>query len=234
MKAFTLIFALFFSLCSFANNIIINGTRFIFSSDDKEITINMTNAANRPAIAQAWLDNGDPKETPGTIIVPFQISPPVARVEAKAGQALRIKLIDKYSLPTDRESLWWLNILDIPPMNKVEDEKDKNTLQLAIRSRFKFIYRPINLGKPELAVGQLIFKTNGKKLIISNPTPFFITITKIAENHNYLYLNSSAIMLAPKSTKTIQLDKILKHGETLVINNINDYGSIKVNKIIVK
>ncbi|WP_392564998.1 fimbrial biogenesis chaperone [Orbus wheelerorum] len=234
MKAYTLIFALFFSFCSFANNIIINGTRFIFSSDDKEITINMTNLADRPAIAQAWLDNGDPKEAPGTIIVPFQISPPVARVEAKAGQALRIKLIDKDSLPTDRESLWWLNILDIPPMNKVEDEKDKNTLQLAIRSRFKFIYRPINLGKPELAVGQLIFKTNGKKLTINNPTPFFITITKIAENHNYLYLNSSAIMLAPKSTKTIQLDKILKHGETLIIDNINDYGSIKVNKIIVK
>jgi len=234
VKAFTLIFALFFSLCSFASNIIINGTRFIFPANEKEITINMTNSADRPAIAQAWLDNGNPQETPDTIKTPFQITPPVSRIEAKGGQALRIKLMNNDSLAKDRETLWWLNVLDIPPMNNAENQNENNTLQLAIRSRFKFIYRPTGLGKQELAAKKLIFKTNGKKLTIDNPTPFYITVTKIAENNKNKSLNDKAIMIAPKSIETVQLSKALNSGETLIITNINDYGSGVTSKIIIK
>ncbi|WP_392560870.1 molecular chaperone [Orbus sturtevantii] len=230
MKAFTLIFALLFSFYSLAGNIIINGTRFIFHENAKEITINMMNSADRPAVAQVWLDNGDEQNSPEMITIPFQITPPVAKIEAKGGQALRIKMLDKEHLPTDRESLWWLNVLDIPPMNTDEI----NALQLAIKSRFKFIYRPTNLGKPELAIKQLIFKANNKELTIENSTPFYITIIKITENNKKAYLNNEAIMLAPKSTETIRLNKALRSGETLIVSNINDYGSTIASKIIVK
>ena len=40
-------------------------------------------------------------------------------------------------LPSDRESLFWLNIMEIPL--KVEDP---NSVQFAIRQRLKLFYRP--------------------------------------------------------------------------------------------
>ncbi|MBC8653679.1 fimbria/pilus periplasmic chaperone, partial [Providencia vermicola] len=211
MKAIVFIFCFIFSMHSFANNIIVNGTRFIYPGNEKEITVQLNNTADRPAIAQAWLDTGDASETPDTIKTPFQITPPISRVEAKGGQTLRIKLMDKGSIPQDRESLWWLNILDIPPMAKAKEGDSQNVLQLAIRSRFKFFYRPAGLSSRELAPEQLVIKANGKSIIIDNPTPYYITITKISTDGKS-GLNEKTILLEPKSQTTVELKQAVRSG----------------------
>lgn len=218
---------------SFANNIIVNGTRFIYPGNEKEITVQLNNTADRPAIAQAWLDTGDASETPDTIKTPFQITPPISRVEAKGGQTLRIKLMDKGSIPQDRESLWWLNILDIPPMAKGKENESQNVLQLAIRSRFKFFYRPTGLGSRELAPEQLIVKSSGKNIILDNPTPYYITVTKISTDGKPA-LNEKTVLLEPKSQTTVELKQAVRTGSNIVINNINDYGSDIAVKTTVK
>ncbi|WP_275074788.1 fimbrial biogenesis chaperone [Providencia rettgeri] len=233
MKAIVFIFCFIFSMHSFANNIIVNGTRFIYPGNEKEITVQLNNTADRPAIAQAWLDTGDASETPDTIKTPFQITPPISRVEAKGGQTLRIKLIDKGSIPQDRESLWWLNILDIPPVAKGKDGDNQNVLQLAIRSRFKFFYRPTGLGSRELAPEQLVIKSSGKNIIIDNPTPYYITVTKISTDGES-GLNDKTVLLEPKSQTTVELIQAVRSGSNIVINNINDYGSDIAVKTTVK
>ncbi|GAB1438904.1 molecular chaperone [Providencia sp.] len=233
MKAIVFICSLIFSVSSFANNIIVNGTRFIYPGDEKEITVQLNNTSDRPAVAQAWLDNGDASETPDTIKTPFQITPPISRVEAKGGQTLRIKLMDKASVPQDRESLWWLNILDIPPTAKAKDGQSQNVLQLAIRSRFKFLYRPSGLSSRQLAPEELIIKASGKNIIIENPTPYFITITKISIDGK-TGLNSKTILLEPKNQKTVELTQAINPGSSVVINNINDYGSDIAVKLTAK
>ncbi|MDD9339556.1 MAG: fimbria/pilus periplasmic chaperone [Providencia heimbachae] len=233
MKVIAFIFCFIFSMYSFANNIIVNGTRFIYPGNEKEITVQLNNTADRPAVAQAWLDTGDASETPDTIKIPFQITPPISRIEAKGGQTLRIKLMNKASVAQDRESLWWLNILDIPPMVKAKNGESQNVLQLAIRSRFKFFYRPAGLSSRELAPEQLVVKTNGKNIIIDNPTPYFITVTKISTDGKTA-LNEKTALLAPKSESIVMLKQALKSGSNIVINNINDYGSDIAVKTTVK
>ncbi|WP_272517376.1 fimbrial biogenesis chaperone [Providencia sp. PROV179] len=224
MKAIVLACCFIFSINSFANNIIVNGTRFIYPGDEKEITVQLSNTAKRPAVAQAWLDTGNASETPDTIKTPFQITPPVSRVEAKGGQNLRIKLMDKGQIPQDRESLWWLNILDIPPTVKGKDGEMQNVLQLAIRSRFKFFYRPVGLGSRELAPEQLVIKTNGKNIVIENPTPFYITVTKISTDGK-VGLTDKTVLIEPKNQTLVELKQAIKSGSKVVVNNINDYGS---------
>lgn len=224
MKAIVLACCFIFSINSFANNIIVNGTRFIYPGDEKEITVQLSNTAERPAVAQAWLDTGNASETPDTIKTPFQITPPVSRVEAKGGQNLRIKLMDKGRIPQDRESLWWLNILDIPPTVKGKDGEMQNVLQLAIRSRFKFFYRPVGLGSRELAPEQLVIKTNGKNIVIENPTPFYITVTKISTDGK-VALTDKTVLIEPKNQTLVELKQAIKSGSKVVVNNINDYGS---------
>lgn len=102
MKIFIYLLALFALSTAHANNIIVNGTRFIYSEDSAEITIQMTNTGNYPSLAQVWLDEGNPEKLPEEISTPFIISPPIARVDAGNGQSLRIKkqLIKILSPPT--------------------------------------------------------------------------------------------------------------------------------------
>lgn len=226
------IFLLSISHVAFADNIIVNGTRFIYTENDKEITVQLNNTANRPAVAQIWLDVGDPKALPETIKTPFQIMPPISKLSANGGQTIRIKLVDKSSLPTDKETLYWLNLLDIPPITKAEKDAEQNMLQLAIRSRFKFMYRPNKLGSRELAPEQLQVFTGNKNIQIKNPTPFFITITTI--NMEKKTLNREAFMLAPNESQTIQINGTVNSGDNLTINNINDYGAEVPAKIKVK
>ena len=233
MKFIALFFCFIFSFSASANNIIANGTRFIYPGNEREITVQLSNSADRPALAQAWLDNGDPNATPDTIVTPFLITPPISRVDAKSGQTLRIKLANKSGLATNKESLWWLNILEIPPSNAGRQQEGQNVLQLAIRSRFKFFYRPSGLGNRDAAPQQLVLKAAGNSLTLTNPTPFYITVTKVSRDGKTA-LNDRTLMLAPQSSDTLKAKAAFNAGETLIINNINDYGSDVAIKLAVK
>lgn len=214
----TLLFT--FSFYSSCDNIIVNGTRFIYDENDNEITIQLNNLADRPAIAQAWLDIGDSNASPESIKTPFQLTPPISRLSSRGGQFIRIKLINNVNLPKDKESLFWLNILDIPPITK---NNSNNVLQLAIRSRFKLIYRPAGLIDRNIAQEKLTAKQVMDKLILTNPTPYYITIKNIISDKEDILLES-AIMLLPYSNESIEIgEKII--NEKITINNINDYGA---------
>jgi chaperone protein EcpD len=55
-------------------------------------------------------------------------------------------------VPQDRESVFWLNVLEIPP----KPVGKANHIQLTVRSRLKLFYRPAGLaGSPKAAVAQL-------------------------------------------------------------------------------
>lgn len=214
---------LFLFRISFADNIIVNGTRFIYPESDKEITIQFNNTADRPAVAQVWLDEGDPDALPEMIKTPFQITPPISKLSANGGQTIRVKLINKSQLATNKETLYWLNLLDIPPITKTEKDAEQNMLQLAIRSRFKFMYRPNNLGNRDLAPEKIQIFSGDGSVNIKNPTPFFITITTV--NSEQKTLNISPFMLSPNSSQQLKINGKISFGENIVINNINDYGA---------
>ena len=41
--------------------IVIHGTRVIYPSDAREVTLQVSNNGSKPALVQAWIDEGDPK-----------------------------------------------------------------------------------------------------------------------------------------------------------------------------
>lgn len=233
MKHIAFLLCAIFSFAASANNIIVNGTRFIYPGNEKEITVQLSNTADRPALAQAWLDNGNADATPDTITTPFIITPPISRVDAKSGQTLRIKLGSGAGLAKDKETLWWLNILEIPPVTASQKDEGQNVLQLAIRSRFKFIYRPTGLGNRDAAAEKLVLSSRGSALSIANPTPFYITVSRIARKDGKA-LNDKTVMIAPRASQTITLSSAVRQGDALSVNNINDYGADVAVNITVK
>lgn len=226
MKIIVSLVAVFSIYATHASNIIVNGTRFIYSEDVAEITIQMTNTGKSPSLAQVWLDEGNPDKLPEEISTPFIISPPIVRVDAGNGQSLRIKkAADKYIAAKDRESLWWLNMLDIPSVDKNNITGDSALLNLAIRSRFKFIWRPSGLGDRQNAESKVEIIANHRDLTLVNPTPFFITIADVvtASGHGLL---SEGVMVAPKSRTHIIAKQNVERGEAVVLQAISDYGGI--------
>ncbi|QBX82026.1 molecular chaperone [Citrobacter tructae] len=226
MKIIITILVLFFVNTALANNIIVNGTRFIYSEESSEITIQMTNTNQSPSLAQIWLDEGDPNKLPEEITTPFIISPPIARIDAGNGQSLRIKkAADKRIVATDRESLWWLNILDIPSVDKSKVTENSSMLNLAIRSRFKFFWRPAGLGERQNAESKMAILSNNGDITLVNPTPFFITVANIVTTSGNRLLEEGA-MVPPKSRTDITLKQKVRKGEPVVLQAISDYGSV--------
>ncbi len=89
------------------------GTRFIYPAGVSALTIRVGNVGTRPALVQAWLDRGDETADPSAVTVPFILSPPLLRMDPQETQALQLRHTGE-PLPDDRESLFWVNLLEVP------------------------------------------------------------------------------------------------------------------------
>ena len=162
--------------------IVINGTRIIFPGDKNEVTVKLTEESKKvPGLAKMWLDTGDQNASPDTLKVPFDITPPAQRIEPGHSQSVRIIFTgDANELPKDRESVFWFNMLDVPP--KKAHSKTSSTLQFAFDTRIKLFYRPAGLpGTPELAMKglkwTLVKQGDGYALKVENPSPYFVSMS---------------------------------------------------------
>jgi len=135
-------------------SVTIIGTRVIYPASEKEVTVRLDNRGDQPALVQAWIDNGNPNEAVDKINVPFVLLPPVFRMEANKGQTLRI-VFTGANLPANKESIFWLNVLDIPPRDK--SLANQNQLQMAIRSRIKlFIVQLSSITRRPIKLRQVL------------------------------------------------------------------------------
>lgn len=50
------------------------------------------------------------------------LTPPVAKIGANSGQQVKIKIMPN-KLPTNKESIFYLNVLDIPPNSPEQEGK---------------------------------------------------------------------------------------------------------------
>jgi chaperone protein EcpD len=165
-------------------SVTIGGTRVVYPLDQREVTVKLNNDSSHPALVQVWIDDGRADASPADIKVPFIITPPIFRMDAGKSQTLRV-MYGGEPLPQDRETVYWLNVLDIPP--KVQAEPDRNTLQLAYRTRIKMFVRPLKLpGTPEDAPQRLEWRIvhaqadgNGDALAISNPTAYHVSFSEL-------------------------------------------------------
>jgi P pilus assembly chaperone PapD len=165
---------------------------------------------------------------------PFLITPPLFRMEPNHDQSLRILFTHSdQPLPTDRESVFWLNVLEVPPKPSGPQFQDKNYLQLAIRSRLKLFYRPAGLpGDPAKAAGALTFKATeaagSAALVVHNPTPFYVTLGRISIDVGGSSHKVETGMVAPLSDLHLAIADLKQApgaGSAIQYDSINDYGA---------
>lgn len=168
---------IFMGISSAKASVIMTGSRIIYSAGEKEHSIQLTNKDNFPNAVQVWLDSSDAQSTPETGRAPFIVTPPFFRMEANAGQTLRLKYTGS-GLPTNKESVFYLNFLQVPPVNKAEKS---NKMLVLMRNRIKIFYRPESItGSVDQVSSALTFsvRQRGKDVVVTgkNPTGFYATI----------------------------------------------------------
>ncbi|QNP47708.1 fimbrial biogenesis chaperone [Diaphorobacter aerolatus] len=118
----------------------VNMTRVVISEKAGEAVPQLNNAGRQPILFQLWIDKGDASVAPETLDVPFVVDHPVFRLDAGKSKGVRIIVDPAQSrLPHDRESLFWLNVLEVPARSAANEN---NRVQWAFHSRMKLIYRP--------------------------------------------------------------------------------------------
>lgn len=215
-------------------SVVLNGTRVIYPEAEPETTLKLTNDSEVPALVQAWIDDGNLNATPEDTKTPFMLAPPLFRLDGKKGQTLRIVYLGD-ALPRDRESLFWLNVLEVPPMAADDGGAAANSLQLAFRSRIKLMFRPKDLpgdagAAPFSVTWRLARKDDGKQVLkATNPTAYHVTFTTVeATAQGHTFSNDAGAMAAPGETIEFPIgDTPAVSGEpdTVRFTTIDDYGA---------
>lgn len=231
MKISTVLTSVFVATALLASSVqaavTIYKTRVVFPGDEKMVVRNVYNLDTKtPFLVQAWVsDAQDNKLTGGPLVV----LPPVMRIEANGKNQLRIQALPGANLlRQDRETLFYLHILEIPPKSE-----QANTLQLAQETRMKLFYRPAGLKEgvvhgenPQIDNVTITRNADSGITQINNPTPYYLSVSDILKGKGSKPVEGfKPVMVSPMDTASILIspEQLGKHP---VISYINDYGVV--------
>lgn len=213
---------------SFAS-VVMTGTRVIYPGGAKERSIQFTNQDDAPSVIQIWIDSGNADSTPETADAPFVVTPPVFRIEPKSGQTARLIFTGK-DLPQDRESVFFINTVQIPAMNTADAERNK--MLLLLRNRIKLFYRPTGIaGDPERATDKLSFSVERDgadwKITATNDSAFHVSLVDARITGAGEDIVLAPDMIAPKASFDWRIKSsanLASAGRSISFKFVNDYG----------
>lgn len=210
-----------------AANVIIASTRVVFPADQAEVTVKLSNVGSTPSLVQAWVDDGRPQAQVQELQVPFDVMPAMFRLDAGQGQSLRL-FHGGDALPADRESLYWLNVLEVPPKGS------GNALQVALRSRIKLLYRPAGL--PGKAVDahrritwELLREGPHWVLTASNASPYVVNLARVTvEQASQAPVQLGPNHVLPFASTRFSVERLAGQSTArLHYAFIDDYGAVR-------
>lgn len=188
--------------------VVTGGTRLIYPGGKKESSLSITNNDATPYLIQSWVESNKGA-------APFLLTPPLFRLEGE--QQTRLRVIYSGGLPENKESMFWMNIKAIPSS---QAKAGANTLQIAIKTRIKLIYRPKSVeGTPEMVTEQLRWTRSGNTLQVMNPTAFYMNFAEVKVGGAEV---KEANWVGPGETARFQLPGV--SAGALQWKLINDYG----------
>lgn len=201
----------------------ISSTRVVFDSDQRSVSIIVANPSDKTFAVQTWVNTAaDDTVTQ----VPFIPSPPLFRLNPGKQQQVQINGLPN-SLPTDRESVFYFNVQEIPQV----EASQGNVLNIALRTRIKLFYRPSSLkNNPLTELKNLrwsLHQVDGQAhLQVENPTPFHVSFSRIeVTGTGQSQKLTSAAMVEPFASRRYALSGIRSAADLHVeFSAINDYG----------
>lgn len=219
-----LLFSFYFLSLQVYAGIMPSQSRVIYHAGDKDQSLMLVNTNDYPVIVQNWVDNGE--GTPDAKDIPFVSIPPVFRLEKSDVRGIRI-IYNNTSLPQDRESLYWLNIYEIPPEKK--DINPDNSILVTMNTQIKVLFRPEGVTqKPEEAIKRVTCRRQTSSVIeCNNPSPIHLSVVDMklhTRNGKTQNATGSDFMLTPKSKKTFTFNESNEVATKIDMVYLNDTG----------
>ncbi|HAI5421317.1 TPA: fimbrial chaperone [Escherichia coli] len=200
---------------------VLSGTRFVYEEGKKNLSFEVTNNADKTYGGQVWIENT--YQDNGVYMVP---QPPFFKMSPKQKQIIRIMNTDT-NLPKDRESLFWLNVQEVPPKPEVKNGEG-SVLAIAMNTRVKLIYRPASIkdGRKN-AEKQLKLEQRGSDTWLKNPTPYYMAVVNMKHDGKDVALSDKVMkdIAQLKPFSEVNLGK--KVGGKVSVDAINDWGGVQ-------
>ncbi|UGS41330.1 molecular chaperone [Pseudocitrobacter corydidari] len=190
-------------------------TRVIYNESDRQSTVRLINSGKDDYyLVQSWINQTENEDSPRANN--FIITPPVFKFLPESENTLLIKALNE-NFPSDRESLFFLNVKAIP----ATDSSVKNKITFATKSVIKLIYRPKSLNAQDAANAwkKLEITAQPGKVTLRNPTPYVINLGVLMVNGR-----SEKISYAPPFGEYTVTLKDNARVTSVEYNVISDFG----------
>jgi P pilus assembly chaperone PapD len=207
--------------------VVIESSRVVYPSNSSGETLVVVNPQAYPILVQTKVvsESKDKK-------APFFVTPPLFRLDSAQRYSLRITKTG--NIPEDKESLYWICVKGIPPkaddlwakdmLDNTESHRGVGVkLNISIDNCIKLITRPGKINNNMLEhAGNIIWRRDGKDLIASNNSLFYINIGSLEFNGIRLIPD----YIPPKGERRFTLkDKVGSNG-MVTWRVIDDYGAL--------
>lgn len=177
-------------------------TRVIYEQGQSQASLMLANINPYPVVVQTWVNDGEDQQAPEKSTSPMLALPSVFRMRPGAVQGLRI-VYNGDALPSDRESVFWLNLYEIAPKSG-STPTPETSVALAMNTQMKIFYRPKNLPSTAedmpKALSFRLEQQNGLwSLIVRNPSPYHASLTslQLIDNDKEMPVQQTLDMMAP-------------------------------------
>lgn len=217
IKALGLTMALMIVSQSALASLATDQTRYVFRGDKDALTIMVTNNDKDHTFGgQAWVDNIVEKDTRPT----FVVTPSFFKVKPQGQQTLRIIMASDH-LPKDKESVYWLNLQNIPPA------LEGSGIAIALRTKLKLFYRPKALLKGRKGAEEALTlntRPDGRTMLV-NTTPYIYAIGSLLDTNGKRIevdddISQKLLMFMPG-------DEVQVKENVAKVNSLDDYGALQ-------
>lgn len=206
--------------------VVVNGTRIIYENGQTEKAIQLDNRDNFPNLVQLWTDRGNEDLTIETADGPFMTNPQIFKMSPNQSQIVRMHFTgNTQELPQDKESLFFLNVNEIPAL-KAKDLA-ANRLVVSFTNRIKVFYRPKGVeGTSADTPKNIRYEIQGNHIRLHNPTPYYANISQIQllQNNKALKTDKS-LVIAPKAFLDWKATPTSSGNVQIKAIFINDFGA---------
>lgn len=174
-------------------------SRVVHQAGSSSTPVRIRNTGDAPVLIQSWVDGGEVDAQPAQLRTPLVATPPLFRLNPGGRRDIYVRAAEPAGLPQDRESLLWLNILDVPARKADEAA----VVEQAVRWRLKLFHRPEGLpGKPDAAIKSLQWtitrsEDGGMELRARNPSAYHVSLRTLAVGKRELAVSTADAVIPP-------------------------------------
>lgn len=205
-----------------ASGINLGQTRVVIFEGEKSTTLHIINTGDTRYLIKSSVT----RDIEGDALAPFIITPPLFIMESDSQQLVRIISLEDPESKL-QESLYYISVLAIPAQQKNEQTASEDIIpeiNIGTDIVIKLFHRPrgLKMTSTEAPCKMRVEQLNNE-IVVTNPTPYYLTMTDMEADGMSISMDDRSAMLAPMSSQrysTRQKVRVVKW------QTINDYGGL--------